>query len=405
MTSPAVPRSEGRFLPPWLLVAALSSAQLVSWGTLFYAFALFVAPMQEALGWSRPAITAAFSIGLGTAAMAAVPVGHLIDRGHGRLTMTAGSLAAALLVVLWSRIESYPAFLLLWAGLGVAMGAVLYEPAFAVLTLALGARARGAITVTTLVAGFASTVFVPLTHLLIERLGWRDALGVLGLCNLVPCALLHAAVIPGRVRRAAAPDTGASRPGAGRVLGEPAFWSFVAASVAHGLLNTGLAVHLVPLLVARGFGLDQAVAAFAVIGPVQVGARVVLALGERRIGLRRLGLATTALPAVAFAILPLVPSGSWWITLPVALYAASNGMMTIVRALLPADLFGRTDYGTIQGMIAAPFSLARAAAPFAFAALWAWSGQTGAVVTGLFGVSCLGLAAFTLTLILSPGRP
>lgn len=402
MTLPHVPPPD----PPasaLLLVAPLAVAQLVSWGSLFYAFALFVAPMQAELGWSKPAITAAFSLGLGAAALAAVPVGRLVDAGHGRLTMTVGSLLAACLLALWSKIASYPAFLVLWAALGVAMSAVLYEPAFAVLSLSLGARARRAITATALVGGFASTVFVPFTHLLVERLGWRDALLALAGANLAVCALIHLLVIP-RPRlgspRSEAPAS--SGEGATRVLRQAAFWGFVTTSVAHGLLATGLAVHLVPLLVARGFTLDQAVAAFAMIGPAQVAARVALALGERRLGLRLIGLVTTALPVAAFALLPLATPGSWGVAVCVALYGASNGMMTMVRALLPIDLFGRADYGAIQGMLALPFSLARAAAPFAFAALWAWSGRTGVVVAGLFAVSCLALISFTLTLIAAP---
>ena len=40
---------------PWVMVWTLAVAQVISWGTLFYAFSLFVVPMQASLGWSRPA--------------------------------------------------------------------------------------------------------------------------------------------------------------------------------------------------------------------------------------------------------------------------------------------------------------------------------------------------------------
>ena len=54
-------------------------------------------------------------------------------------------------------------FVAAWIAAGVAMGAVLYQPAFAALTRWYGPRHVGALTILTLVAGLASTVFAPLT--------------------------------------------------------------------------------------------------------------------------------------------------------------------------------------------------------------------------------------------------
>ena len=116
----------------------------------------------------------------GVTGFAGGPVGRLIDLGYGRAIMTGGSVLAGVLLALWSQTDSYVAFLLIWFGLGMAMSAVLYEPAFAVLAGHLGLMTRRGITFMTLVAGFASTVFIPLTHLLIESYGWRGALLVLG---------------------------------------------------------------------------------------------------------------------------------------------------------------------------------------------------------------------------------
>ncbi len=116
----------------WVLVSALSVTETISYGVLYYAFTVFVTPMQEELGWSRAAITGAFSLALLLSGIAAVPAGRWVDRYGARWLMTAGSCAAALLVLAWSVVESLLAFYLLWAGIGLAMAAVLYEPAFAV---------------------------------------------------------------------------------------------------------------------------------------------------------------------------------------------------------------------------------------------------------------------------------
>ena len=43
----------------------------------------------------------------------------------------------------------------------------------------------------------------------------------------------------------------------------------------------------------------------------------------------------------------------------------SNGVMTIVRGTVPAELFGRREFGTLLGRLARPQLIARAVAPVA----------------------------------------
>jgi MFS family permease len=387
---------------PWRIVSALSITHLISYGTLFYAFALLIEPMERDLGWSKTALTAAFSLALISSAFFAVPVGRLIDQGYGRAVMTGGSVLAALLLVLWAYTDSYPVFLLIWLGLGAATSAVFYEAGFAVLTLNLGLLARRGITIITLVAGFASTVFIPLLHVLIDRYGWRDTLLAMAALNFGICAVLHACGIPAAAARPR--HTGEHRvvlpsaSNAHRVLAKPAFWFFVITSVLQGMISTGIPVHLIPIFLERGFSIDAAVAAYAVIGPAQVVARFLTGFGERAMSLRGIGVATMALSALGFLLLPFIPAGSWLILAFAALYGASNGMLTIVRALLPPELFGRENYGAIQGMIAMPVRITMAGAPFAFGALWAWRGSYDAVIVLCLGMAVCSLVAFMLNL-------
>jgi MFS family permease len=390
---------------PWRVVSALSVTHLISYGTLFYAFALLIEPMERELGWSKTALTAAFSLALVSSAFFAVPVGRLIDRGYGRAVMTGGSVLAALLLVLWAFTESYPVFLLIWLGLGAATSALFYEAGFAVLALNLGLLARRGITIITLVAGFASTVFIPLLHVLIDRYGWRDTILVMAALNIGICAVLHACGIP------AAPakprhtgDSRSSLPPASnprRVLAKPAFWLFVITSVLQGIISVGIPVHLIPILLERGFSIEAAVAAYTVIGPAQVAARFLTGFGERAMSLKGIGVVTMAMSALGFLLLPFIQAGSWLILAFAALYGASNGMLTIVRALLPPELFGREDYGAIQGMIAMPVRITMAIAPFAFGALWAWWGNYDAVLILCLVMAVFSLVAFMLNLALA----
>ena len=157
----------------WPLVAALAVAQLVSWGTIYYSFSLFVVPMEAELGWRRETINGALSLGLMVSGLMAYPVGALIDRGRARAVMTAGSLLAAALLAAWSQVADVASFYLLWLGLGAALAATLYEPAFAVLTRRFPDGYRARITALTLIGGFASTVCWPLSAVLLNQMGWR----------------------------------------------------------------------------------------------------------------------------------------------------------------------------------------------------------------------------------------
>jgi len=392
---------------PWGFVSALSLSVLVSYGTILYAFALFIDPMSRDLGWGKSELTAAYSLALGTSAFFAVPVGRLIDLGYGRLVMTGGSVLAAILLGLWSRVESYPAFVFIWAVFGLSMSCVFYEPGFAVLARRLGFLTRRGITFMTLVGGFASTVFIPLTHLLIEALGWRNALLVLAAFNLFVCAAAHAVFIPPALKSSspAAPSEQSPLPAkAHYVLLKASFWCFVASSVLQGLIAAGMPIHLIPLLTETGYSLEMAVLAFSIIGPAQVAGRMAMALGERTFGMKGTGIVTLSLGVLAFGLLPLLSPGSWLVAAFAVLFGASNGMMTIVRALLPPELFGRESYGTVQGMIAMPVRLTTAAAPFLFGALWAWWGSYASVMILSLGMSICSLGFFLAVLVLHKGR-
>src|SRR5262245_15242977 len=116
----------------WVLLGAVSTTEVVSWGILYYAFTVFVAPMQAELGWSRVAITGAYSLALLCSGLAAVPVGRWLDRHGPRALMTTGSILGSLLLVAWSQVADLWAFYLIMAGIGTTTAAVLYEPAFAI---------------------------------------------------------------------------------------------------------------------------------------------------------------------------------------------------------------------------------------------------------------------------------
>lgn len=406
MTRACAP-SESLPLGPVLLLAL---AQLVSWGSLYYAFALFIGPLEREQGWTRTEITGALTVGLLATAATSPLAGRLIDRIGGRLPMTAGSLAAALLLLGWSNVDRLAELYLVWAGLGVAMAFVLYDAIFALLARTLAAPYRRAVTLVTLVAGFASTVFLPLVHLLIAELGWRGALVVLAGLNLLVSGTVHLWA-PARLGRSAG-----RRPRAG--LGDPmsvreaargrAFWGILVAVVANAALFSAVTFHLVPLLGERGVPLETIVAAAALIGPAQVGARLLLLGLERRLSLRGTGLLAAALPLLATVVLARVAPGSILLWAFPVLYGAGNGMMTIVRAAAIVGLVTRASFGAVNGAISLPALAGTALAPVAAAELWRRSGDYEGVLVALLllaSLSLIGLWWATTVAKASDGRP
>src|SRR5690606_5325782 len=154
--------------------------------------------MGAELGYSRPQLYGLATLALIVSGLAAYPVGAAIDRGLGRRVMTAGAMLAGLLLLIWSRLHSLAGLYLVFAGIGLAQAMTLYEPVFAVIVRRFGSDARRGITAVTLWGGFASTIAVPVAQALIDAIGWRDTLALLGLCNLLCAVLYLRAINPAR---------------------------------------------------------------------------------------------------------------------------------------------------------------------------------------------------------------
>ena len=377
----------------WPLVWGLAGAQLVSWGSIYYGFSLFVVPMEAELSWSRAAINGALSLGLLVSSLLAYPLGARIDRKGGRAVMTLGSLSGALLLAAWSRVDSIALFYALWLGLGFALAATLYEPVFAVITRTFPQTYRTRITALTLVGGFASTVFIPLTQLFIAEFDWRGALVALGLCNLVIALPVHALMLRDGEREPAATAAPIDDDVLRRALRHPVFWALAICFTAYYATFSALTFHVIPLLTERAVPTTTIVAAIAVIGPAQVAGRVVLLAFAKRASAALAGrLAFLAFPCSVLLLLAF-PASLVALFAFMVVYGIANGIITIVRGTAVPELLWREGYGAINGALTLPAGLARAAAPFGAALIWAAAGDYDAVLwTALGGGAVSGLS-------------
>jgi predicted MFS family arabinose efflux permease len=373
----------------WVVVAALGITETVGYGVLAYAFAVLLVPMQEETGWSAAAITGAYSLAVLVSGLAGVRVGRLLDHRSPRLPMTAGSALGALLVLAWSRADSLLELYLVFAGLGVAMALVLYEAAFVVVTSWFRARRRAALTALTLVAASASFVFSPLTERLASALGWRDAVAVLALVLAAVTVPLHALVLRPAPAHAAATEPPARRRD---LLARPPFRLLVGSFALGSFVTVAVAVHVVALLVGRGESPSFAAFAAGLMGLAQIPGRILFALAGRRLGRAATAAGVFGLGAAALVLLALAQARPAVLAAVVA-FGMSNGMATLLRATLVADLYGRRSYGAISGVVGAFTLAARAAAPFGAALLALAPGGYTTVLVALAAAAAVAAAA------------
>ncbi|GEO97848.1 MFS transporter [Methylobacterium haplocladii] len=377
----------------WPVISALGLIQILTWGSSFYFLSVLAAPMSKDTGWPLGWVIGGLSLGLLVAGLVSPRVGAFIGEHGGRPVLAFAAVILSVGLTVLAMAPNLPVYLGGWLLVGLGMGTGLYDPAFATLGRLYGAEARPAITTLTLWGGFASTVSWPLSAFLNEQVGWRGtclAYAGLHLGVTLPLVLL---VIP---RPPAHPVTRSAGPNpvirlAGRE--RHAFLLMAGVLTLGGSVMALVSVHLITLLQAHGVALTSAVAYGALIGPSQVGARIVEMAGKGRH--HPLWTLTAAMVLVALGV-TILAAGLPVVGLALILYGAGNGIYSIARGTVPLALFGPERYAPLVGRLARPGLVAQALAPSLGAVVLT---QAGADATyALLAVLALANVALALSL-------
>ena len=373
------------------VIVPLGLHQIFAWGSSYYLLTVLAGPIARDTGWPLTWVTAGISVGLVSSGLVSPFAGRSIQRLGGARVLAIGSLLLAAGLACMALAPSLPFYLLAWAVLGAGMGSALYDAAFSTLGTLYGVRARGAITTLTLFGGFASTVCWPLSAWLVENAGWRETCLAYAALHLFVSAPLMFFALPRRAveRTADVPEhEGTAAPPAHSALMPLLAAIFVAGSAIFAIVS----IHLLTLLQGLGIALAAAVALGALIGPSQVGARVVeMAFGVRYHPVFTLMTAS----ALICAGIALLWSGYVVAAACLMLYGAGNGIWSISRGTVPLALFGAKNFPRNMGQLARAAFLSQAVAPLA-----------GAIAIERFGANAsLGalavLAAVNLALVLA----
>jgi MFS family permease len=297
--------------------------------------------------------------------------------------MTVSSLVGGVAFASLGMITSPIGYFAAWVFLGAAMAGVLYEPAFAVITEHFAQHYRRGITVVTLAGGLASTAFIPVANVYVERFGWRDALIGMGLFQAFAGGAWHWFVVPARAKSRATRQADENPPLKMRdgvvEWRDRRFAGLAVWFAAHAATFSGTILLLVPVLQASGVPNAMMLQAIVLIGPMQVIGRLVLAGWIDHFSSLQVGRWITLLLVLALALVSAFPPTTIVLVLFSMLYGVANGVTTILRGTVVAEIFGRDRYPLISGALSFPSVLAKAAAPLICAAIWDATGSAQSV--------------------------
>jgi len=378
-----------------VVVSTLGITQTLAWGSTYYLTAVFADPVSAELHLSREWFFGAVSGALLLSGLLGPLAGRTIDRYGGRDVLVATNLVFAVGLVLLSVATNVVGLAAAWAVIGVGMGFGLYEASFATVAGLYGADARNAITGITLIAGFASTVGWPTSALFIDLVGWRGA--------CVAWAVLHLLIgLP--MNRFLVPKTLPPEPMKALEHETPGAvpWAMIILAGVFGatwFVSTAMAAHLPRLLDALGSTPTAAIAAASLVGPAQVGARLIeFSLLRHMSPMISARLATSLHPIGAVLLTLFGPA----IAIPfVLLHGAGNGMLTIARGTLPLAFFGSVGYGLRTGILSAPARILQGGAPLLFGLVLDREGPLAAL---LLSGTLMSLSFLALLLVQAPGR-
>lgn len=378
------------------IVSALGLTQIIGYGTLYYSFSILAPGMAADLGLTLAEVFGVFSASLFIGGLSATYIGRQMDRIGAATIMTIGSVLAAITLALCAWSPSIAIFAVAIVLLEISSGMVQYQAAFAALVESDPRSASRSITYLTLIGGFASTIFWPISAALSGYLSWREIYLVFAGLNLVLCMPLHYWIM--RVGKAAANGDPAIRTRekvVGAIAPHARRRGMVLVSFAFALLGFTLAAilaHMVPMLGSIGLG-AAAVVIGSLFGPAQVLSRLINMIFGKSLSPPVLAVLSAVL--IVLGVLILLATGTW---LPGAVAFAiclglGSGISSIAQGSLPLYLFGSDGYGAITGKMAAARLAVGAGAPFVFAAAMENIGLNFALLAN----ACLGaisIAAF-----------
>lgn len=352
----------------WLQVAAVAMFINTSYGTLSYAFSVFVTRSGPGGEFGVGTVSAGFGIALLVSGVVGIFAGTIADvLGTRRLMASGAVLGCAGLALLASAQEGWQFILVLAVVLGPAMAATFYEPVYVLMNrwFDAGERPR-AYGVLTLLSGFSITMFTPLTRWLVDAYGWREAMVTNGLIllavGLIVPAIVHEPMERGIEGPRLTPRRFVGEARDGLRQADAVFWTFTLAFFAATTAFSGFSFHMISQLETRGFEETAVANSIALTGIISLPARLVLPMLSGKFSSPALLASCLGLLGVAAWLASV--AGAWWqVWVYIAVFGAVFGAVYPLRALVTSERFAGPYFGRIIGLQSLFVAGARAAGP------------------------------------------
>ena len=368
----------------WRMVAAAVALRVLGAGLHSFGFTVFFLPLSQDLNLNRTSTSLAFSLARAEGAIEGPVVGHLLDRYGPKPIMLTAVLLMGIGYLLFSQVDSYVTFLVVYLGvISLAhAGGFMHAPMVLINTWFIRHRAR-AITVSSAAFGLGGVLVAPVLSIVVQTWGWRlgAAIGgvlflVIGvpLCSTIRRSPESMGLLPDSDEPARpTPDKDSPRQTVrsevevtlGEALRSFAFWgSVLAAGIRNGSYHA-VSVHFVPLMVWKELSQSEAallLSAYAFLGMV---ATLVLGWVADKANKPRMN-AFILFAAASAMFLPILSGSLWSLCLFTIFFAAVETTFPLGWAVV-GDLFGRKHYAKIRGYMTL---------------FYTWGGVIGPVVAG-----------------------
>ncbi|ODT70913.1 MAG: hypothetical protein ABS75_10875 [Pelagibacterium sp. SCN 63-23] len=345
---------------------ALGITQIIGYGTLYYSFSILAPSVAGEFQVPVEWIYGCISLALLAGGLVSPRAGDLADRVGAGKVMSIGSIGAAAALLACGLAWNANAFLAAVILVELASAFVLYSTAFAFLAQTTGTRAQRSITYLTLIAGFASSIFWPLTTWLLQSLDWHRVYFLFAGLNLAVCLPLHLWLSRfAQIAAARPPETASGPPAMPVQNGHLVFVLIVLGFSLAGFVSAATLFHMVPVLGLLGIGVAGVWVA-SLLGPAQVASRLInMAFGQDLSAPILAVLSAVTMPLALGTLVLTAPSTIGAIAFAV-IFGLGSGLFSIVSGTLPLAIFGKEGFGKRLGWIGMGRLGLSALAPFAF---------------------------------------
>jgi MFS family permease len=399
----------------WIVTGSFAMIVVLIGSTFFYGFGTIFNPVQSEFGWSNASVSLGFSLRSEVQGLGAPAIGYLVDRFAARKVLIGGIVLTAIGVVGMSYMQSllhfYIAMFVIAFGVSACGG-----PVGMVATATWFQRRRSTALSMMTVGGGISGLFVVVIAWLVDSLGWRDALRVMGLLIILVGSFV-ALNVRSRPERHHQPMDGIPEDIGSdgqpvrwveRVWGVPtrrairsrAFLAIALGQAALSFTTTAIMVHMIPFLEDNGVSKGAAASALTIFAVTTLVGRLGFGyLGDRyekRILLAiGVGIVAAATPLLALA------DSLFAAIVVLVLIAPGFGGVIPVRPALLADYFGTRYFGTINGMSMLIVTLGSFFGPWVVGLL---VDRTGSYTSGWLLCGAIAALAVPMMLLATPPR-